>query len=133
MRLARSRQGLAGLALAGLLAGCGASAQQQVQAKLQQFAHATAQRDYKTLCTQVLAPSLVSRLQAAGVDCQRAMQVFAGSVSNPTISVSHVVVKGSHATAVVLASATGQTSSLQTLGLVQTSNGWRVAALGAPQ
>jgi len=33
-----------------------------VQAKVEQFAHATASKDYATLCTQVLAPALVTRL-----------------------------------------------------------------------
>ncbi len=46
--------------------GCGVSAHEQVQAKVQQFAHATASRDYTTLCHQVLAPALVERLTAAG-------------------------------------------------------------------
>jgi hypothetical protein len=135
MRLARGLvpRGLVLLGAAWALAGCGATPREQVEAKLQQFAHATAQHDYKTLCTQVLAPSLISRLEAAGLTCPRAMQVFVGSVSNPTISVSHVVVKGSNATAVVLAGATGQTAALETVGLLQTSNGWRLATLASPR
>jgi hypothetical protein len=128
----RLQWGVAVICSAYALAGCGASAKDEVQAKVQQFAHATAGRDVHALCTQILAPSLVSRLTAAGISCDQAMKIFVDSVANPTISVSKVTVNGHHASAVVLAGATGQTASVQRIQLVQTQSGWRLASLAAP-
>ncbi len=114
------------------LAGCGASAHDQVQAKVQQFARATAAGDYQTLCQQVLAPSLVQRLGAANLSCPQAMRVFVSSVKNPTLSVAKITVSGQRASAVVLATATGQHASLNTIELVNTKGGWRLASLASP-
>jgi hypothetical protein len=121
------------LCSAYVLSGCGASAHQQVEAKVQQFAHATASRDYATLCNDVLAPSLVAHLTAAGLSCEQAMRVFVSSVENPTISVSKVTVHGSSASAVVLASATGQPAAVESILLIDTKNGWRLASLASPR
>jgi hypothetical protein len=129
MRLAR---GIVLLGSAYALTGCGVSPREQVQAKLQQFAHATGAKDYKTLCTQVLAPPLVTHLTDAGVSCEQAMKIFTSSVQNPTLTVSKVTVKGSTASAVVLAGATGQTPSLESIQLVLTKHGWRLVSLASP-
>ncbi len=115
------------------LAGCGASAHQQVEAKVQQFAHATANKDYAALCNEVLAPALVAHLTAAGLTCQQAMRIFVSSVQNPTISISKITVKGSTASAVVLAGATGQTAAIESIQLVDTKHGWRLASLASPR
>jgi hypothetical protein len=121
------------LGIAYALVGCGASARDEVAAKIQQFAQATAKRDVATLCDQVLAPPLIARLTAAGLTCDQAMKIFVGSVQNPTISVSRVTVKGARASAVVLAGATGQRAALEKVELVQTKRGWRLASLASPQ
>lgn len=115
------------------LAGCGASPRQEVEAKVQQFAKATAARDYAALCSQVLAPSLVSHLTAAGLTCQQAMRIFVSSVQNPTISVSRVTVNGLTASAVVIARANGQPPSREQIDLVHTGHGWRLASLASPR
>jgi ketosteroid isomerase-like protein len=130
MRYAR---GLVLLGAAAALAGCGASSQQQVQAKLQQFAHAVAGHDAHTLCHQVLAPALVQRFNDAGLQCEQAMQTYFESVSDPTLSISKVRVHGNAASAIVLAGAQGQQSALETVQLVQTANGWRLASLATPR
>ena len=121
------------LGVAYALSGCGATASDQVQAKLQQFAHAVASRDTGTLCSQVLAPELVGHLTAAGLSCQQAMRTFVNSVSNPSLSVSKVHVKGSSASAVVLARAKGQQSSLESVQLSNTKHGWRLTSLASPR
>jgi hypothetical protein len=127
----RPARALALIGTAYVLAGCGVSASDQVQAKLQQFAHAVANRDAATLCTQVLAPTLVDRLTTAGLTCEQAMQTFFGSVSDPTIAVSKVTVKGSTASAVVLSGAKGQPSSLDAVRLTDTEHGWRLNSLAS--
>ena len=128
----RHARGLALLGAAGALAGCGASADQQVQAKLQQFAHAVADHDAGAICRQVLAPALVQRITAAGLDCQQAMQTYVQSVSDPTLSVSKVSVHGSTASAVVQAGAQAQQAAVESVQLINTKNGWRLESLAAP-
>lgn len=131
MRIARA---LVTVALILGLAGCGSvSPTDQVRAKVRQFATATDKRDTRVLCDQVLAPALVRRLAAAGLSCLQAMKVFVSSVSHPTLSVSRVTVKGASASAVVLASAAGQTAAMESVQLVRTARGWRLTSLAAPR
>jgi hypothetical protein len=129
----RSARALALLGAAYAVAGCGASAGDQVQAKLQQFAHAVANRDVPTLCKQVLAPALVEHLAAAGLSCDQAMRTFVDSVTDPTLSVSKVHVKGAAASAVVLTTARGQTASLESVQLADTKAGWRLTSVASPR
>jgi hypothetical protein len=129
----RPGRGIALLCSAYVLAGCGASAHQQVEAKVQEFARATANRNYAALCNDVLAPALVAHLTAAGLSCEQAMRVFVSSVQNPSINVSKVTVHGSSASAVVLASATGQSAAIESIELIDTKHGWRLASLASPR
>ncbi len=129
----RQACGLVLLGAAWALTGCGASAGQQVQAKLQQFAHAVAGHDARALCRQVLAPALVVRLTNAGIDCDQAMQTYFQSVTDPTLSVSKVSIHGSTASAVVLAGARGQTAAIESVQLIKTRNGWRLLSLAQPR
>ena len=126
---------LAVIALAAGLGACGSSLSpaDQVRAKVQQFATATAHQDAKTLCEQVLAPALVARITAAGLSCDQAMKVFVTSVSHPRITISKVAVHGRTASAVVLAGASGQTSALESVQLIRTQAGWRLTSLAAPR
>ena len=129
----RHARGLALLGVAGALAGCGTSANQQVQAKLQQFSAAVASRDAPAICRQVLAPALVQHFTAAGLDCQQAMQTYFASVSHPTLSVSKVSVHGATASAVVLAGARGQPAAVESVQLIDTKRGWRLQSLATPR
>jgi hypothetical protein len=132
-RAMRTAGVIVALASAWALAGCGASPRQEVEAKVQQFAHATAAKDYATLCDKVLAPSPVTHLVAAGLTCDRAMMVFVSSVHDPTIQISRVAVYGASASVEVLARATGQPSSRERIDLVKTPHGWRLASLASPR
>jgi len=116
----------------GGLAGCGASERAQVQAKVEQFVRAAAGRDYKTICDQVLAPSLLARLAAGGIPCTEAMQVGLGRVRSPTLSIGRITVSGATASAITLTGARGQEASLQAIELVKTGSGWRITSLGSP-
>jgi hypothetical protein len=129
----RPASAVALLGVAYALAGCGASTSDQVQAKLQQFAHAVSNRDVTTLCRQVLAPALVEHLTAAGLSCEQAMRTFVDSVADPTLSVSKVHVKGAAASAVVLTGARGQQASLESVQLARTKAGWRLESLASPR
>ena len=110
------------------LAGCGSSDSDQVHAKVQQFVHAVATRDAKTVCGQVLAPSLVARFTQEGLSCERGIQIFLKSVRDPTLSVGRIAVNRNAASALVLTGARCQKLTLANLFLVKTSGGWRIAS-----
>jgi hypothetical protein len=114
------------------LAGCGASASDQVQAKVRQFARAVASRDADTLCQQVFAPSLLQHFVAVGIPCRHAMQIFLGTVHGATLAVGRVVITGNKAEAITLSTARHQLGALDAVQLVNTANGWRVSGLGSP-
>jgi hypothetical protein len=128
----RAVAGILLLCCACVLGGCGTSASDQVRAKVEQFVKAAADKDYTTICNQVLAPSLLERLSAAGVSCPEAMQLALGGVRSPTISIGKVRVNGKRASAITLSTAAGQQASIDTIDLVKTGNGWRLASLGSP-
>jgi ketosteroid isomerase-like protein len=124
---------LAAVIVALALAGCGSSDTDQVQATLDQFAHAVATRDAKPICDRVLAPQLVAKLEGVGLNCEYAIDHFFFScrLRHPTITVGHVAVSGDTAKALVYAGAKGQPGGIFAIGLVKTSQGWRVASESA--
>ena len=113
------------------LAGCGASASDAVRAKVDQFASAARAHDYKTICTQVLAPALVAHLTANGLRCEQVLRIPLGSVRGATVSIGKVTVHGSSAAVVALTVAQNQTASIDTFGLTLTREGWRISSLRA--
>lgn len=119
--------------LALALGGCGANDADQVQATLNQFAHAVANRNAKPICDRVLAPELVARLEGVGLSCQYAIEhfFFSCKLQHPTITVGKVAIRGNKARALVYAGAKGQTGGIFAMGLVKTSQGWRIATESA--
>ncbi len=115
------------------LAGCGQSAHDAVQSKVQQFLQATAGHEYRILCTEVLGPALLARLKAGGIPCEEAMSIALGRVHAPILSIGRITVDGDHAQAITLSGAAGQRGAFETIDLVNTSNGWRISSLASPQ
>jgi hypothetical protein len=132
MRLARRLTAVSAAVCLVALGGCGQSERDVVRAKVQQFLDATRSKDYRTLCEQVLAPALVERLVAAGLQCEQAMQISLGGVQSPTLLIGRITVNGNHASAITLSGAKGQEGSLDAVKLVKTGAGWRIASLGSP-
>jgi hypothetical protein len=118
-------------ALALAVSGCG-SDQDQISDKVHQLAKAVGAHDYRTICDQVLAPSLLNRLVGNGIPCAQALQLALQGVQQPVISIGKITVHGSTAAAITLTVARGQQASLATIDLVKTSGGWRIASLGSP-
>jgi hypothetical protein len=114
------------------LAGCGTSAHDQVQSKVNQFLGAIAAHDYHTLCSQVLAPSLLARLKGGGITCEQAMRISLANVHDPILSIGRITVKGSSAQAITLSGAAGQTGAFESIQLIDTGSGWRISSLAAP-
>jgi hypothetical protein len=114
------------------LAGCGAGAQDQVRAKVDQFLGAIAAHNYRTLCSQVLAPSLLARLKGSGITCEQAMRISLANVHDPILSIGRITVNGSSAQAITLSGAAGQKGAFESIRLVDTGSGWRISSLAAP-
>ena len=127
---ARSWPALVCVALAA--AGCGTSEQDQVKSKVEEFATAVAGKDYKTLCTDVLAPALLADLRLGGISCEQAMGIALAHVKTPSLAIGSVTVSGDSASVLTLSGAKGQEAALSAIKLVKTSNGWRVSSLGSP-
>ena len=121
----------AALAVVAGLAGCGkaASEESRVRDTLDRLAKATAQRDYQTLCDDILSAALVKQIDTAGVPCRDALRAGLGGVRRPRLKVVRVNVKGKRATATVHTSATGQKPSDDTVSLAKEGSGWRVVSL----
>ena len=114
----------------GVLAGCGGGDQSAaVRATLNRFVQATGRQDYRTLCTQILAPSLVSNVEQIGLPCEIALSRGFGSVSKPRLSVRKVSVNGNRATAAVHTTAANQAPLDGTINLVRIGGRWRVSSL----
>jgi hypothetical protein len=129
------RRRSAAVALAALLsslalAGCGASATSQVKTKVMQFATAAHTHNYRTICTQVLAPTLLADIASGGISCQRALGLALGSVRGARLVIGTITVMGAHASVVTLTQATGERATLATLELTRSTAGWRITSLG---
>ena len=116
-----------------ILSGCAGSDSDQVHATLDRFTQAVATHNATPICEQVLAPSLVARIEGVGLSCEVAIRrfFFSCSVRNPTLQVGRVTFRRGGATALVYAAASGQAPGIFELGLVKTSAGWRVATESA--
>src|SRR5947209_2466882 len=113
-----------------LLGGCGGQSDQQaIRAKMTQLGHATASKDYATLCDKVLAPALTSAIVRVGLACPAALSRGLGGVKNPQLVVRSIRVSGSTALVAVHTSAANQTASDDTVELIKTGAGWRVSRL----
>jgi hypothetical protein len=110
---------------------CGSSPADAVRTTVQQFGQAVRSHDYRTLCTQVLAPSLVAHVTSNGISCERAMTIGLSSVRGAVLSIGKVTVHGSTAQVIALTVAANQQGSIDTIDLVHTPGGWRISALTA--
>jgi hypothetical protein len=120
------------LAATVALGGCGGNARDDVKAKVQQFITATAAKDYKTICEQVLAPALLANLAQGGIRCEQAMQIALQHVKNPSLAIGKITVSGDRASVLTITGAQGQDAALSAIELIKTSGGWRVSGLGSP-
>ena len=125
----------AALVAALVLTGCGeqaASEEEEVRETLTAFGRATAAKDYQTLCDRLLAPDLVKEVKQIGLPCEIALQQGLGDVRESRLLIGAVTVRGTSANAEVRTSAAGQAPSRDTISLVKTDVGWRIASLATP-
>jgi hypothetical protein len=128
----RQAPGLVALTVA--LAGCGStgpSDEQLVARTVKEFGHATAAKDYRALCTRILAPSLIEKVTRLGLPCERALRKGLGDVRDPRLTIGQITVTDGRAAVEIRTSATGQAPSSDTLRLERVGGAWRISSLGS--
>jgi hypothetical protein len=126
------------LAIAALAAGCGSdgSGSQtdagEARSVVERFGSATARHDYQMICDELLADTLVKKVEDVGLPCEVAFEKGVGGVRNPKIDVRQVKVQGSRALVSVRSSATGEAPSDDAVQLVRQDGEWRIASLVSP-
>jgi hypothetical protein len=121
-----------------LTAGCGGGVTgkpepisgppKQVADVIQRLEKATAERDFTTICDQLLA--VATRRQAGGSDCPGVLDQRARGVRRPRIRIQSIEVQGNQALVRVRTTASGQAPTGDVIRLVREGGGFRVLSLG---
>jgi hypothetical protein len=121
-----------------LVAGCGggetrkpkpiSGAPKQIADLVQKLEKATAQRNFTTICDDLLAAA--TRRQAGGADCPDVLDQRARGVRRPRIRIQSIEVQGSQALVRVRTTATGQAATRDVIRLVREQGKFRVLSLG---
>ena len=99
---------------------------------LEDYAAATRDKDYQTICDDLYAKDLVERVRAAGLPCEVALRTGLEDRQNPRLEVLGVEVNGDQALARVRSTAGGEVPSTDLVRLVKEDGDWRVASLSEP-
>jgi hypothetical protein len=125
------------MAAAAFLAGClgaddeprhATGAPRAIDVTLQRLERATAQRDFETICDDLLTASARSR--AGGPDCVRLTRSAAAGVELPRIAPRAIDIEGATARVSVVTRAKGQAAVPDELVLRRERGGWRIDSLG---
>jgi hypothetical protein len=117
-----------------VLAGCGDAGptpEEQVRTTVGDFGRATAAKDYRKLCDDLLAPQLVDKVTQVGLPCETALRQGLGRVKDPHLTIGRVQVDGDRASAEIRTSAAGEPPSKDTLRLVKANGSWKISSLGS--
>jgi Putative lumazine-binding len=99
---------------------------------LDNYAAATRDKDYQTICDELYAKDLVERVRAAGLPCEVALRTGLEDRQNPRLQVLGVEVNGDQALARVRSTAGGEVPSTDLVRLVKEDGDWRVISLSEP-
>ena len=100
--------------------------EQLVREALTRYEKASAEKDYQTLCDELLASSYVKQTANSGLPCEVALRTALEDVRNPTLDVLSVEVNGDRAAARVRGSAAGQVPGEDVYTLVREDDSWRI-------
>ena len=113
------------IVLALVLRG-GPDDEQDVRAALTRFEQASADKDYQTLCDDLLASSYVRQTASSGLPCEVALRTGLEDVKNPTLTIVSVEVNGDRAAARVRGRAAGQVPAEDVYTLIREGDEWRI-------
>jgi hypothetical protein len=125
------------MAVAAFLTGClgagddaqpASGATKAIAATVERLERATADRDYATICADLLTAS--ARRRAGGPDCVRLTRSAAAGVERPSIALRKIELDGATAKVTVLTHAAGQAEVSDKLVLRRERGRWRVDSLG---
>lgn len=105
-------------------------ASEQVRDTLERYERATRDKNYQSLCDELLSSELVDRIRAAGLPCEVALRTGLDSRQNPQLEVLGIEVNGDDALARVSGSAVGEVAATETFRLVREDGDWRIASAG---
>lgn len=106
--------------------------EEEVREALDRYAAATRDKDYQTLCDELLASELVERIRNAGLPCEVALRTGLENRRNPRLEVLSVEANGDEAVARVSGSAEGEVAATVDYRLVREEDAWRIASSGGP-
>jgi predicted lipid-binding transport protein (Tim44 family) len=99
---------------------------------IEDFQSASRKGDEDKICTDLLAPALVSKIKAASKDtCQDALNDSLQDVDSFQLDVKKVSINGTTATATVESDTGGDKKTTDTLTLTKVGNAWKIAELSA--
>lgn len=111
----------------------GPDSEKEVRATLTDYATATRQKDYQTLCDDIFARNIVDGLRSAALPCEVALRNSTfETLRNPQLTVLGVEVSGDQALARVRSVATGEQPSVDAVKLVKEDGDWKIASLAEP-
>jgi hypothetical protein len=110
----------------------GPDSDKQVRETLDRYAAATRDKDYQTLCDDLLASELVEQILRSGLPCEVALKTGLDERKNPRLQVLAVEVSGDQAAARARTTAIGEPTSVDTIRLIRQDESWRVASLQQP-
>jgi hypothetical protein len=124
------------LLLAAGLAGCGTTGSSSnfkgeskaVAEAISNFSSNATGANAQKICSESLAKSITSRLEATGTSCKKALEGQLAEIDSYELSVKSVNVKGSTATATVKTTVSGKTVE-RTVSLVREGNSWKIAGV----
>jgi hypothetical protein len=120
------------LILAIALAGCGRESEdEKVRTTLEEFADATARKDYQALCDELFSVKLIAEVRRS-LPCELALKRSdLASALKPKLEILSVKVDGDTARADVRSSAANQRPSRDTIELIREGEDWRIISLSS--
>ena len=101
--------------------------EKDVRATLDRYAAASRDKDYQTLCDDLLSKEIVDRIRSVGLPCEVALRTGLEDRQNPRLTVLGVEVNGDQALARVRGGAVGEPIGTSTYRLVREDGNWRIA------
>jgi len=105
----------------------GPDSEKDVRKTLDRYAQASRDKDYQTLCDDLLSKEIVDRIRSVGLPCEVALRTGLEDRGNLRLTVLGVEVNGDQALARVRGTATGEVPGTSTYRLVREDGGWRIA------